>query len=338
MEVQNGNHYETNYQRGVAAFLGSFATYNEGTQVQKKAYEYVKNMYQVFGNQAEDLGYKVVGDVSFDHWEKQKGREKDVKAIRDVIKKVDAWMEEMFLFVEKDFDDQTDPKFPSRKLKKLLALCGEIDEETKQGLKDLAKVSREAAEKDEKRPWIYFSRGTFSTDGDWLIKAYDQVMNAGGQLERLCRELENRGYRRVIFRDGKIATLDYYKNFGKKDEPLKAAWGERDHLGIEVCYEELKLEPCGVAIRMPTYRKIMEKMDSFPDEIRHFLMAHTKTCNGCKYCIQTKKTKENLAYFDIDGEKKCPFYPGFSMKWYSLTEELVDNILKAMDQVDLTLS
>ena len=72
------------------------------------------------------------------------------------------------------------------------------------------------------------------------------------------------------------------RQHGKKEEPVKWAWSERTHSGIEVSYEELRLEPCFLWLRMPMYKSVLAACDRLPERVVAFLADHTKTCDGCR--------------------------------------------------------
>lgn len=144
--------------------------------------------------------------------------------------------------------------------------------------------------------------------------------------------LERRGYRRVDCVDGKKISLDYIKQHGKKAEPIKIAWAERTHSGISLTYEELRLAPCFLWLRMPMFMTVLQSMDSLPPRVAEFIAANTKTCDGCRYCVQTDKTGARpLACVKISGKNKCPHFPGFTMNWRAMPDGLDADILATLD-------
>lgn len=358
MIIKNGMSYSTNYERAAAYFLGTCAPAPEDKE-RLHAFEIITGIYEVIAKDATIIGVKPVNDVSFTPWEQQKGREKDVKIIRDAVAKIASIMQEFYQLVESSevhedglllAESSGQPKRALAKALKALSISIEKGDRVMlrlpiggaEGLKELAAISHEhnvhiidSTKSDA--AFLLFSRCVYDVSSNWTALTFDKLLDAKGQLIMLCSELEKRGFQRIDCRDGKKISLDYVKQHGK-EEVLKMAWGERSHSGIEVSFEELRLEPCFIWIRMPMFKKILEHINGIPSETAKFISDWTKTCDGCRYCIQTDKTGTRpLAATDINGSKKCPYYPGFSMNWRNLSPELSDNILAVLDAVDKIL-
>lgn len=352
MEIKNGMTYESNYARAAAYLLGTCAP--APTQKERfAAYKLITGIYNTVAEKPVEIGYKPVPDASFIPWERQKGREKDVKAIRDSIKKLEALIEELYRAVcEGEICDGglllPDGFKLGKALKNALALNDitvqkrderiilSMSDECVAGLKELASISKKniiaiTDGPQEDKAYLYFSRCVFEPSENWTAKAFDKLLNADGCLIKLCDELECHGFTRTDCFDGKKVSLDYYRQLGKKKEPLKWAWAERTHLGIGLTYEDIQIEPAYLWIRMPMFKIVLENANKLPQNVRKFLADSTKTCDGCRYCIQTDKTgKRPLSAVSVDGKKKCPNFPGFSMNWRYLSSELAENILQML--------
>lgn len=353
MDIKNGLEYGSNYARAAAYFRATCAPEPEGEN-RRAAFRLVTGIYELAFCEPETLGFKPQADVHFEPWEQQRGREKDVKAIRDPIAKLEALIKELFDIVEAS-DASGDALVlrvgaagPGRALIKALSRLGCTVEESglrlpagcAEGLRELAAVSRQNVihitdGPKEDKAYLYFSRCVFEPEDNWTARAFDALLDAKGELIRLAGELEARGFSRVDCRDGKRVSLDYVRQYGKKDEPLKAAWGERTHSGIEVSFEELRLEPCFVWLRLPQYRLVLESLAELPAAAADFLVRNTKTCDGCRYCVQTDKTGARpLAAVECGSKFKCPMFPGFTFNRRSLDRELADSILLTLDALD----
>lgn len=359
MIIKNGMSYATIYERAAAFYLGTCAPAPEdGKRLQ--AFRIITGIYEIFAKDVTVLGFKPVEDVSFNPWEQQKGREKDVKSIRDAIAKITTLMQEFYGMVETAEVHEggllltKSSNSPKRALAKALEALGISIEKGDQimlrmpngvaeGLKELATISREhnvhiIDKSKSDAAFLLFSRCVYDVSTNWTALAFDKLLTAQGELIKLCSELEKRGFQRVDCRDGKRISLDYVKQHGKQEE-LKMAWGERSHSGIEVSFEDLRLEPCFIWIRMPMFKTILEHINEIPVETAKFISDWTKTCDGCRYCIQTDKTGTRpLAAIKINGSNKCPYFPGFSMNWRNLSQELSANILAVLDAVEQILS
>ncbi len=350
--MQNGDKYESNYARAAAGILATCAEKPASWQL-LAAYELITGIYKAVMADPAALGYKPLPDLWFEPWEQQRDRQKDVKAIRDPISKIEALINELFLLTRSALLDGSvlvlndSCKKPGRALKKALGAVGAILDGERISLPDgCAEGLRELADISEKntipitdspiddKAYLYFSRCVFEPESNWTARAFDKCMNTGGRLVSLCGELEKRGYTRIDCKDGKRISLDYVKQYGKKDAPVKMSWADKAHCGIEITFEELRLEPGFIWLRMPGYKEVLERMDALPAGVRDFLAANTKTCDGCRYCVQTDKTGTRpLAAVSVNGHNKCPYFPSFSLNWRSLSAELAQNILSVLDAV-----
>lgn len=353
MTIQNGETYENNYARAAACLLGSCAARPEGG-ARQAAYDLITGIYAAVAGNAEKIGFRPVDDVYFAPWEQQHDRKKDVWAIRDAIDKVESLTAELYrLSVLGELCAgglrlPQDAAKPKRTLIKALLEAGIamkndtllLPEGCAEGLKKLAEISRAhtipitdgpTADKE----YLYFSRCVFTPSANWTAAAFDGLLAADGRLLRLCDALERRGYRRIDCRDGKKISLDYVKRVGKGNTPVKASWADKAHAGIEVSFEELRLEPCFIWLRIPMFKVVLERMDELPDRASAFIERHTKTCDGCRYCVQTDKTRTRpLAAVSVNGRKKCPHFAAFTMNWRSLSAELAGDMLAVLDAVE----
>lgn len=358
MEIKNGTLYNSNYARAAAYFLGTCAPFPEGGSEQWQAtYDFITGIYQKMIQDASSLGFKPVSDVYFAPWEQQKAREKDVKSIRTPIKKIEELIKKLFELtgssqISGDMMVMSqESAMPRGIFLKMLTNCGVViqkDEQTKlifpagvaQGLMELAHISRantisitEGPQEDKN--YLFFSRCVFNPSQNWTATCFDKLLGAEGRLMKLCEALEKRGYKRVNCFDGKKISLDYVKQHGKKQEPLKGAWAERSYTGISVSFEELRLEPAFLWLRMPMFKTVLQSAERLPQNVRDFIGVHTKSCDGCRYCVQTDKTGTRpLAAITLGEKKKCPIFPGFTMNWRELSHELADNIVETLEALD----
>lgn len=86
------------------------------------------------------------------------------------------------------------------------------------------------------------------------------------------------------------------------------------------------------------YRIILENADALQPDIRQFLSENTKTCDGCRYCVQTDKTEQRpLAAIRVVDKPKCPYFPGFGMNWRRLSPGFSGRTLALLDALDRLL-
>jgi len=79
--------------------------------------------------------------------------------------------------------------------------------------------------------------------------------------------------------------------------------------------------------------------DSANKIIQEFIVSRTKKCDGCRYCVQTDKTKtRQLAYIKVKYDQKkynlCPYFPGYSYCWSSIDEGLAEQLIKMLSFMD----
>lgn len=99
MLLSNGKTYSTNFERASSYFETTLAP-QENSIAKQQVHDYLLQIYSAFGSKTSEMGLKVSDDVWFKDWEPQKGREKDVKIIREANKKIFDFIEMLFLFVK----------------------------------------------------------------------------------------------------------------------------------------------------------------------------------------------------------------------------------------------
>lgn len=351
MAIANGVKYESNYARAAAYFLNTCAERSDN-KARAAAYDLIVGIYRGIAKSPENYGLKPVPDVWFEPWEQQRDRQKDVKTIRDSIAKIDSLMADLYAIVVNSkisgnsFITNESCKKPSRLLTKALLETGAvidgsrivINEDCVNGLSELAEISAKNVTPITDSPiedkfHLLFSRCVFEPSANWTAVAFDKALGADGQLVKLCEELEKRDYKRIDCKDGKRISLDYVKQFGEKETPVKMSWADKTHYGIELTYEDLRLEPYFIWLRMADFKNVLTKCsDSLPDNVVDFIVNNTKNCDGCRYCVQTDKTGTRpLAAISVGNKKKCPYYPAFSMNWRFLSTELAESMLAVLD-------
>lgn len=106
------------------------------------------------------------------------------------------------------------------------------------------------------------------------------------------------------------------------------AFGERSKLGIELSFEDIRLSTALLSLRLPYYTTVLNHIEDLPADVRHFALSHTKTCDGCRYCVQTDKSgMRPLRAILINETPKCPLYPSFSYQFDTLNADTANMIL-----------
>jgi hypothetical protein len=161
---------------------------------------------------------------------------------------------------------------------------------------------------------------------------------AYSQLEYFFSE---RNYIRIDNRDNKI-TVDYVKNYDKKEENLKAAWAERAHGGFSAEYDGMMKNPQLYSLRIPFYKRLLQEFDKVENGVKEFIVNTGKKCDNCRYCVQTDKSgKRELAFISVchdKGYKICSYFPGFHYCWEKLDNRTVRNIIGFLTFADKVLT
>lgn len=284
MKAKNGTVYRNNYARSAAFYEATCATVEDNDLSKKAAHEFILSIYRTIGEKCDDIGLKAVPDVFFRPWEPQKGREADVKAIRTPLTKIEDLMEQLYLFcrqaeiTEHGLSASAESFSPKKILISVLSAAGVIvtkkerleihcGKEGAEGLKMLSEIAA-ATQSDEAenlaKSVFYFSRCAFDPNTDWLSHSFDDMLDANGKVIALCTKLNELGYRREIMLDGRYLSLNYVKEYSKKPEPIKKAWADKSHLGIEISYEDLCIVPATLHIRLPRFAEFLNRADELP--------------------------------------------------------------------------
>lgn len=352
MKAKNGRVYQNNYARATAFYESTCAHAIENDLTKKAAHEFILSIYRTIGEQCDNIGLKSLPDVFFKPWEQQKGREADVKAIRSPLIKIDELMEQLYFFCRqaeitenglsvsaKSFSTKkvfisvlSAAGVPVTKKEQIEIGCGK---ECAEGLKRLAEIviTTKADEAENLAKSIfYFSRCVFDPGTDWLNYSFDDMLDANGKVISLCSKLNELGYRREIMIDGRYLSLNYVKEYGKRTEPIKKAWADKSHLGIEISYEDLCIVPATLHIRLPRFTEFLSRADELPGAAKKLISEKLKNCDACGYCVQTDKSGTRpLAAVTFEGVEKCPYFPSFSLRWNEVSAELCEQILSTLD-------
>ncbi len=190
-------------------------------------------------------------------------------------------------------------------------------------------------------PPLRFTHGLFSVTHPYSRDLFLHLAKDMPAVASLVTWLESNGYALVVDRDNK-QTADWVKNYGRKLEPLKDAWGERTHGGLAMEYRWTCRQPLYFGLRVPEYRRLLARIDDMPESLRAFVVRQTKHCDGCGYCTQTDKTGTRpwaLVSVDHHGRHAlCPLFPGFSYGWQEIDAPLADDLRAFLVFADAVLA
>jgi hypothetical protein len=343
-------------QRMVSTYLDTFPSFvpsENGPPIaaQKQFYQFIHGTYRRLYEQPELLVRELHDDDAhtnrFNKGQDNKPKLKD--DMRKVLKEVDRLLGTMFWLGQSGRAEagalvvDGDVKV-GKKHRLLLAELG-VKQVTEPG----RTVLSHADDSDLFSAWTWmasrpgaslltFSRCMFAEEYPYASHIYARLSGSENAFRRLERYLMDHAYMRIDNRDGAV-TLDYVKGHGDKEPPKPGfQYGVR-HTGISVSYDALVKESFTFGLCVPRMKEIVTAFDAMEARVQDFVVATTKQCDGCRYCVQTDKTgKRPLAKMPVSHGGRtynlCPYFPGYRYCWTSLSEGLVDNMIALLDFMD----
>lgn len=197
-----------------------------------------------------------------------------------------------------------------------------------------------------KRPessFVAFSRCFFDKDYPYIKDIFARSIGNAAYL-KLENWMLEQGYKRFDIYDITASdcqiSLTYANPKWSKDRPKGGFEYRIKHTGISIRYDPVALQPTVLGLCIPKGLKtFLDAFDSMDNQLKRFIIARTKHCDGCRYCVQTDKTGSRpLAYIPVNYEQKkhslCPYFPGFSYCWTSIDNELSDQLIEFLSFMD----
>lgn len=187
-----------------------------------------------------------------------------------------------------------------------------------------------------------FSRCEFDARHSYIADVFARELGDIEAFRLLEDYFTEKNYERVERRGGMFA-LDYAKEYAPKPSPIKDAWAERTHGGVEFKFREIDTPPQTISLRAPYIKEVLAKSDEMSDSLKEFFARNIKKCDGCRFCVQTDKTGERpLAHIAVESggaaHKLCPLFPGYSLCWTRLDAQLARELIAAFEFFDKTLA
>lgn len=362
MQSMINQDFENLAQRSIYNFIATYSPFypikstEVSTEEQRNAYDFIKNIFERAYENPVLIGLKIEPDDSYGNWELHKTKPKLAPAIRDNIKKLEELINVLWsvslnghIQGETIMIKQEEIDLKSSLIKKLSAIglvVTKLEDSyvfhfnfSPKGLKLLAEISlkNEKVSKDgHPKPYLLFSRGVFDAEATWLQEVFGTMFVDRKPYDRLMTFLQVNNYQRIDNKEhSPQISIDYIKCYGKIDDPLKAAWGERTHGGIEFTYEECRKHQSLIGLRIPYFSEILKNHEKMNEKLKGLVIYKNKKCDGCRYCVQTDKTgKRPFAFVDIDGHKLCTMFAGFMYVWRELDDLGTDCIIEMLTFID----
>ncbi len=364
MENRVGKNFESLAQRVIYSYAGTLPgfvpvkTEKASEHSQLEMYGFMENLLQKLYEDPSLLALSLQKDDFYEDWALQKTKPKLIVEMRNYYKKINEFLVLLIQIGEqgniKGNTLQIAParvKLTANILKRLESLglaCSKSEDgvvlscdehpELFPAWKLLAETS--AGKKD---PVMYFSHCMFDPEHSYPTNIYLNLINDKSPLLKLRSYFEANGYSRVDCRDNSREneiSLDWVKNYGKKDEPLKASWGEREHGGLSIWFDYSKRNQVFFGLRVPRYKELLARFDEMDDRLKELVVRKTKQCDSCGYCTQTDKTGARRPQFvtvaNNGSYDLCPLYPGFTYVWTALNDDTASDIISFLQFIDKT--
>jgi len=190
-----------------------------------------------------------------------------------------------------------------------------------------------------------FARCFFRSDYSYAADIYAELFGDERAFRRLDQWLAAHGYvpqtlLDVVGSDCKL-SLNYYNPAWDKKAPTGT--GPVRHTGITALYDPGREPPAVFWLGMPNRLKgCLAQFSLMSKQLQAFVMAHTKECDGCRYCVQVDKSGTRpLACAKVQHEQRdysiCPLFPGGSYRWPCIDDTLVDRLIEMLDFMDMLL-
>ncbi len=200
------------------------------------------------------------------------------------------------------------------------------------------KVNQDAAFGEQSYSLLVFTHAAFDPSQPLALEIFHRMIGACPPLERLERYLSSQGYH-YVDTWGNEMSMDWYKDYGKKPEPLKAYWAEKTHGGFSIEYDYMRQRPFCFALRIPRFKDILARFDEMEGELQSFVLRQAKKCDGCGYCTQTDKSGTRARQWaevrkGDTAASVCLMFPGFYFRWRSLDEARAADIIRFLAFID----
>lgn len=363
MENRIGQDFESLAGRIAYSIAGTYPDFRRvkcdtaSEQSQLDLYDFLKNAATKLYNDPAFLSLSMSKDDAYGKWELQKCKPKLITDMRTCMKRINEFYSILIQIGEAGIVQDHSLHVKSGDLKltpnllKRLAIIGLKAEKGKEETVFLCEAHPSlfpawkllaALSSRQKNPVLYFSRCMLDLEFSYPDSVFEKLTNDRAAYLKLRAFFEKNGYYRVNCRENDF-SLDWVKNYGKKEEPLKGSWAEREHGGISILFDYTKRNQLFYGLRVPRYKELLAHFDDMDDSLKAFVISHTKHCDRCGYCTQTDKSgtraKQCVIVNHEDGKHAlCILYPGFSYIWDRIDSETSGKIISFLEWIDRLLS
>ena len=188
-----------------------------------------------------------------------------------------------------------------------------------------------------------FTHCLFDRDYPYTSDIYARLLGESA-FRRFEQKLLDAGYLRADIHHATSTdcdlSLNIYNPKWSDELPMGGFLYKIKHAGISFELDFFARESAVMGLCIPNGLKpYLERFSDMSENLKRFVISRANRCGGCKYCIQTDKTKKRpLACIEIEleGAKHsiCPYFPGGSFSWTALDDALADDIFEMLMFMD----
>lgn len=160
-----------------------------------------------------------------------------------------------------------------------------------------------------------------SISGDYKSQAIKMVTFLNGRFGGKVYSVSEM-FGRISCAESIAELEDYFvsKGFTCKNDDLMVTYEKEypknQRAYMRIYYDWRRITPLVFELKSPRFSEVIKSYDQMDDDLKALIFNRTKTCDGCRYCVQTDKTKTRplLAQkLEFEGKKKmkCPLFPSF---------------------------
>jgi hypothetical protein len=363
--------FENMAQRAVHYFIVTMPSFNAVNsklateKEQENAYNFIKGIYIKLFENPELLNLKIIPDDCFESiWTEQKEKPGLTNKIRTYIKHINAFIEILYNIVclgqADDVQiilDKNTYEVKASMLKKLsnFGITAQKNEDnynfafpadTVKGLKLLASVSTEYSHKSANKihdrayyNYLLFSLGVFNPELPYTAEIFTNIIKHKEPFDKLMNYYINNNYIRVDHKEGKInwdiVSVDYVRFYGEPTGRIDYAWKTGYLSGISIMYNESYADFMKIGLHIPFFRELLDSYNQMNDTLKEWLPIFCK-CSGCRYCVQTDKTRiKPLRFVKAGKYNLCPLFTGgFTFAHLDDNTWMIERIIMLMEFID----
>jgi len=187
----------------------------------------------------------------------------------------------------------------------------------------------------------------FDIDYNYISEIYSRLLGDEAAFQKLENWMVTHGYKRYDISNVSASdcglSMTYANPEWSKEPPRGGFQYKIKHTGISTRYDPIVQIPSVFGLCIPNGMKLyLDSFDMMERQVQSFVIARTKKCDGCRYCVQTdKKGLRPLAGITVVYEQKkynlCPYFPGYYYCWTYINDELVEDLIAMLSFMDSLL-